>query len=52
MKLGIALATATLALLPSIALAAGCSHDKQAVSCAIGTIYDAATGSCVVDGTT
>lgn len=49
MKLKIALASAALLVAPSLALAAGCSgsHEKQAMSCATGTVYDAASNSCV-----
>ncbi len=52
MKLGIALCVLALALAPGLALAAGCSHGKQAMSCAEGSVYDSATGTCVIDATT
>lgn len=37
-----------LVLAPGLAAAAGCSHgkDRQAMSCAEGTKYDAGSGSC------
>ena len=40
---------AALILSPAIATAMGCSghEDKQAMSCASGTSYDIATGTCV-----
>lgn len=47
MKMKIALATATLMLLPSLGMAMGCNYDKQAMSCAVGTVYDAESNSCV-----
>ncbi|WP_170311756.1 hypothetical protein [Sulfitobacter sabulilitoris] len=39
--------TVALALAPTLSLAQGCSYDRQAMSCAEGTTYDAATGTCV-----
>ncbi len=51
MKMKIALATATLMLLPSLGMAAGCSYDKQAMSCAAGSVYDADSNSCVATTT-
>ncbi|MFD2738836.1 carbohydrate-binding module family 14 protein [Sulfitobacter aestuarii] len=51
MKLRIAL-TALILSLPSLAAAAGCSHDRRVMSCAEGTVYDHATGTCVSDATT
>ncbi|WP_298836476.1 adenylosuccinate lyase [uncultured Roseobacter sp.] len=40
-------AAVALVLAPAVAFAAGCSYGKQAVSCAEGTVYDAASGTCV-----
>ena len=39
MKLKIALSTAALILLPAMSFAAGCNYDKQAMSCAAGSVY-------------
>lgn len=49
MKFKTALAALTLALAPTFALAGGgCNSDKiSASSCAEGTVYDPATGTCV-----
>lgn len=50
MKLTVGLAALALVALPSVALATGgCTYgkQKQAMSCADGTTYDSATGSCV-----
>lgn len=52
MKLRIACATIALALVPTLSIAAGCNHSKQAMSCAAGTTYDAESHSCVTDPTT
>jgi F0F1-type ATP synthase alpha subunit len=49
MKMKIALATATLMLLPSLGMAMGCNYDKQAMSCAV--VYDADSKSCVATTT-
>lgn len=40
--------TVALALLlaPTLSFATGCSHSKQAISCAEGSIYDSKTGGC------
>lgn len=46
MKFKIALCAAALALAPALAFASGCSHEKQAMSCAEGSVYDADTGTC------
>lgn len=46
MKLKIVLSTAFVILVPQLGLAAGCSS-KQAMSCAEGSVYDAASHSCV-----
>jgi hypothetical protein len=51
MKMKIALATATLMLLPSLGMAMGCNHSKQAMSCAAGSVYDADTNTCVATTT-
>ncbi|MEQ6247652.1 hypothetical protein ABMC89_02040 [Sulfitobacter sp. HNIBRBA3233] len=51
MKLKIALTTAALLLAPTLTLAAGCNYDKQAMSCAEGTVYDSASNSCVATTT-
>ena len=51
MKVKIALATATLMLLPSLGMAMGCTYDKQAMSCATGTVYDANSNSCIATTT-
>ena len=40
-------AAAALVLTPAVVFAAGCSYGKQAVSCAEGTVYDHASGTCV-----
>ena len=47
MKMKIALATATLMMLPTLSMAAGCNHDKQAMSCAAGSTYDSASQTCM-----
>ena len=52
MKMKIALATASLMLLPSFAMAmGGCNYDKQVMSCATGSVYDADSKSCVATTT-
>lgn len=44
-------AATALIVVPSFALAMGCSSghqmDQQAMSCAEGTMWDAATGTCI-----
>lgn len=54
MKLRITSIALVLALAPPLSAAAGCDrgHEKQAQSCAAGTVFDANTGSCVTDPTT
>ncbi|MGC1496473.1 MAG: hypothetical protein WA790_11755 [Sulfitobacter sp.] len=52
MKLRIAFVTLALSLAPAFAVAEGCQHGKQAMSCTTGSSYDANTGTCVVDATT
>lgn len=51
MKIKTTLITLTLALAPTFALAGGGCHSEKtkisASSCAEGTVYDAATGTCV-----
>ncbi len=51
MKMKIALTAATLMLLPSLGMAMGCNHSKQAMSCAAGTVYDADSHTCVATTT-
>lgn len=51
MKMKIALSTAALMLLPTLGMAMGCNYDKQAMSCATGTVYDAESHSCVATTT-
>ena len=52
LKLRLACVTLALALTPTLSFAAGCQHDKQAMSCSEGSSYDTASGTCVVDATT
>lgn len=49
MKIKIAAVTLALALAPALSMAEGCSYgkEKQAMSCADGTAYDSASGTCV-----
>ncbi|MEO1425128.1 MAG: adenylosuccinate lyase [Pseudomonadota bacterium] len=50
MKTKTVLAALALTLAPTLGLAAGCNYGKQeqqAMSCAPGTSFDAATNSCV-----
>ena len=49
MKTTFALATLALVALPSFALAGGCNYgnQKQAMSCAEGSVYDSETQTCV-----
>lgn len=54
MRLKMTLAVLALSLAPSVAFAMGCSgghSDTASMSCAAGTAYDAATGSCVAQAT-
>lgn len=40
-----------LTLAPTLSLAMGCNygkHEQQAMSCAVGTTYDANTNTCIV----
>ncbi|MDA7424518.1 chitin-binding domain-containing protein [Thalassococcus lentus] len=49
MKFKMLLTTAALVLAPAFAANAACSgHEKQVMSCAEGSVYDAETGSCKV----
>lgn len=55
MKLRIACVAVALVMAPTLSLAmvgCGSKHSKQAMSCAAGTSYDEATGTCVADPTT
>ncbi len=45
-------ATLALAIAPTLGFAEGCAHDKQVMSCAEGSTFNPATGSCTVDATT
>ena len=47
MKLRIACIALAMTLAPALAVAQACDHAKQAQSCATGTTFDAATGTCV-----
>ncbi len=50
MKLKIGLAALAIVAMPSLALAAGgCNYgsQKQAISCADGTVWDSASNTCV-----
>lgn len=51
MKMKIALSTAAIILMPGFAFAAGCTYEKQAMSCGAGTVYDADSQSCVASTT-
>lgn len=51
MKLRLAFSVAALVLAPALAQAT-CSAGKQVMTCAEGTTYDSATGTCVPDATT
>lgn len=51
MKMKIALSAAALMLLPTLGMAMGCNHSKQAMSCAEGSTYDAESHSCVATTT-
>ena len=46
MKLGIALSTLALVVLPSLGFAM-CSSEQHVMSCAEGTVYDAESATCV-----
>ena len=50
MKTKTVLVALALTLAPTLSLAMGChygKHEQQAMSCADGTVYDAASKSCV-----
>lgn len=49
MNIKTAAVTLALVLAPTLSFAAGCNYGKeqQAMSCADGTAYDSATGTCV-----
>lgn len=50
MKTKTVLVALALTLAPTLSLAMGCNygkHEQQAMSCADGTVYDAASKSCV-----
>lgn len=51
MKFKIALSAAALILLPAMGFAAGCNYDKQVMSCAAGSVYDADSNTCVATTT-
>lgn len=51
MTLRLSFVALVLTIAPTLSLAVGCQHDKHAMSCATGSSYDAATGTCVVDAT-
>ena len=51
MKIKTAAFALALSILPAIGYANGCSHDRQAMSCAEGTVYDAEAGACVATTT-
>ena len=51
MKLGIALAALMAVSAPSLALAMGCDHGKQVMTCAEGMKLDTKSGTCVPDAT-
>lgn len=51
MKLGIALAALMSFTAPSLALAMGCDHGKQVMTCAEGMKLDTDSGTCVPDVT-
>lgn len=52
MKLKIACVALALTLTPTLSFASGRNYDKQAMSCAVGSSYDAETGGCIVEATT
>ncbi|MCR8825696.1 hypothetical protein [Pseudosulfitobacter koreensis] len=47
MKIKLVAATLALALAPALVAAEGCSQGRQAMSCAEGSNFDHATGTCV-----
>jgi hypothetical protein len=40
-------AAVALTLVPALAIAEGCNYEKRVMSCAEGTVFDAASGTCV-----
>lgn len=40
-------AAVALTIIPALAYAGGCSFERQAMSCAEGMTFDAASGTCV-----
>ncbi len=52
MRLALTLGALMALTAPSLALANGCSHDKQVMSCAEGMKLDISSGACVPDAST
>ena len=48
MKVKVLVTSALLATMPALAFAACSGHEKQVMTCADGSEYDAASGSCKV----
>ncbi|MBD83443.1 MAG: hypothetical protein CMH87_09220, partial [Oceanibulbus sp.] len=51
MKLALTLGALMALTAPSLALASGCIHDKQVMTCAEGMKLDISSGTCVPDAT-
>ena len=51
MKLALTLGALMALTAPSLALASGCEHDKQVMTCAEGMKLDTSSGICVPDAT-
>lgn len=51
MKIKTAAFALALSILPAIGYANGCNYDRQAMSCAEGTVYDAEAKACVATTT-
>ncbi|MFG6560350.1 MULTISPECIES: hypothetical protein [unclassified Sulfitobacter] len=51
MKLALTLGALMALTAPSLALASGCVHDKQVMTCAEGMKLDIKSGTCVPDAT-
>jgi|GEM_PF-2424970 len=49
LTLGALMALTASTFAPTLALANGCSHDKQVMTCAEGTKLDISSGTCVPD---
>ena len=47
MTIRMTLIAAALTFVPVLAHASGCMEERQAMSCAEGSVYDAATATCV-----